>query len=387
MKIAILLDELYPFGMAATNRIHLYAKGYVELGNDVEIIIPVITAKPEKIRNIKLAGEYDGVKFKYACNPVRSNYFIGRRIQNIVTLFNSFIFIICFKPKIILVVANNFKYVLLMKICSLISNAKIVREKSEVPFYMFEEISKIKRIRTKIEFKLFDGLIVISGALKDFFSKDLSLHTKLLEVPILIDSFKASSDKTDLKTIKPNLVYTGSLCNDKDGVFILIKAYARIIKEHQNVRLIMTGDLDESPDKEKILTLIDRLNIKGKVELPGYVSKEKLHELTSTASALLLAKPESRQNRYNVATKIGEYLLTGRPVIISSIDPICRYLSHRENAFIVEPDEYQVAQEIEFILDNSKKADLVGLAGKEIALRLFDYKSHALRMNNFFKEL
>jgi glycosyltransferase involved in cell wall biosynthesis len=381
MKIAILLDELYPFGMAATNRIHLYAKGYVELGNDVEIIIPVITAKPEKIRNIQLAGEYDGVKFKYACHPVRSNSFIGRRIQNIVSLFNSFIFIIRFKPKIILVVANNFKYV------SLISNAKIVREKSEVPFYMLEEITEIKRIRTKTEFKMFDGIIVISGALKDFFSKDLSLHTKLLEVPILIDSYKASSDKTELKAIKPNLVYTGSLCNDKDGVFILIKAYARIIKEHQDVRLIMTGDLDESPDKEKILTLIDALNIKGKVELPGYVSKEKLHELTSTASALLLAKPESRQNRYNVATKIGEYLLTGRPVIMSSVDPICRYLSHRENAFIVEPDEYQVAQEIEFILDNSKKADLVGLAGKEIALRLFDYKSHALRMNNFFKEL
>ncbi len=149
----------------------------------------------------------------------------------------------------------------------------------------------------------------------------------------------------------------------------------------------MTGNLEESVNKEEILSHIDKLNLKEKVELPGYVSKERLNELTTTACALLLAKPENRQNRYNMATKIGEYLLTGRPAIISSVDPVCQYLKHRENACIVKPDVDQIAREIEFILNNSEKADSIGSAGKESAIKLFDYKIHAMRIHNFFKEL
>jgi glycosyltransferase involved in cell wall biosynthesis len=137
----------------------------------------------------------------------------------------------------------------------------------------------------------------------------------------------------------------------------------------------------------EILDLIDKLDLTGKVELPGYVSKDKLNEITSAASALLLAKPGNRQNHYNMATKIGEYLLTGRPAVISSVDPACHYLKHRENVCIVDPDHFKLAEEVEFILNNSKEAGAIGSAGRESAVRIFDYKIHALRIENFLKKL
>ena len=187
MKIAILLNEPYPYGMACTNRIHLYAKGLVELGNDVEILVPRFTEDRGKAINHEIEGEFEGVKFKYACNPIRSKSFIGRRKQDYSSLFNSFMFFIHFKPKIVLVVANNLKYIMLAKICSFFIKAKIVREKSEVPYYKVQKISGFRKIKTILEFKLFDGLIVISGELKDFFLKDLFLKMNILEVPILIN--------------------------------------------------------------------------------------------------------------------------------------------------------------------------------------------------------
>ena len=88
-----------------------------------------------------------------------------------------------------------------------------------------------------------------------------------------------------------------------------------------------------------------------------------------------------------MATKIGEYLVTGRPILVSAVDPACRYLSHRVNAFIVEPDEDQIAMEIEFILANSKTCDVIGLSGRQIAIKFFNYKIHAVRINEFFNEL
>ena len=387
MKIAILLNEPYPYGMACTNRIHLYAKGLVELGNEVEIIIPRNTEEPGKIRNHYISGEYENVKFKYACNPVRKKSFIERRIQNFISPINTFNHLILYKPDVILIVANNIKYILLGKFCSIITKAKLIREKSEVPFYRSENLSKFKKIRAKIEFRLFDGLIVISEPLKSFFLKDLSLKLKILIVPILVNISNETIKKNDITGIKPNIVYTGSLINNKDGVLIIIKAFAQISKRNPHLKLIMTGDLDQSVDKEKISSLIDKLKLQGKVELTGYISIKKLHEITSTATVLLLAKPENRQNRYNMATKIGEYLLAGRPAVVSSVDPVCSFLSHRENIFIAKPNEVEIAKEIDFILNNPNMASNIGLSGSEVAFKLFNYKAHTLRINDFLQRL
>ena len=239
-----------------------------------------------------------------------------------------------------------------------------------------------------MEFKLYDGIMVISGQLKKFFLTDLSLKIKITEVPILIDSSKGLlPDNNKIDKIKSNLVYTGSLSDQKDGVITIIKAFSEILKKYPDINLIMTGDINQSDVKEKILSLIDKLHLKENLKLAGYVSKAELNEITSTSIALLLAKPENRQNQYNMATKVGEYLLTGRPAVISSVDPVIGYLEHRKNAFITIPEENKIIEEVEFILNNPDEADAIGLAGKESAINLFDYKKHALRINNFFKEL
>lgn len=387
MKIAILLNEQYPVGMACTNRTHLYTKGLAELGNDVVILIPRPTEAPDNIRNSKVEGVYEGVKFKYAYEPVIRRSFIGRRIQNFLSFFNSFKFLISFRPDVIMVVSNTFRYILLAKMASSLVSAKIVREKTEIPYYRLQELSGIHKLRTRMEFQLFDGILVISEALKDFFMNDLVLKARIEEIPILIESNGIKNGVDVSQTIRPTLVYTGSLLNQKDGVLTIIKAFKKILRNHPGVKLILTGDLQRSVDKEEIILLIEKLELKENVELTGYVSKEKLNELTSTASALLLAKPENRQNRYNMATKTGEYLLTGRPAVISSVDPVCRYLKHHENACIVEPDDLQMAEEIEFLLNNPEKADSIGKAGKDSVIKLFDYRKHARRINDFFAEL
>jgi glycosyltransferase involved in cell wall biosynthesis len=385
MKIAVLLDEQFPFGMASANRTLLYSKGLVELDNDVVILVPRATERSDRIRNVAVRGKHEGVEFRYAYESVIRKSFIGRRIQNSVSLLNSFIFFIRFRPDIIIVAANNFKYIALGKTCSVITGAKLVREKSEVPFFRLEELSSVRRLRVKTEFRLFNGMIVISGALKDFFLEDLKLKLNIIEVPILVDSRTINQNGMPLK--EPALVYTGSLLDHKDGVLTIIKAFALALQKYPHLKLIMTGNIEVSPDKKEILSTLERLKLKDNVELPGYLTREKLNELTSSATALLLAKPLNRQNRYNMATKIGEYLMTGRPAVISSVDPVCRHLRHRKDACITQPDEGGMAREIEFLLDNPAEADKIGSTGRQSAAELFDYKIHALRIDKFLSNL
>ncbi len=190
MNIAILLNEQFPYGMACSNRTQLYTKGLVELGNNVEILIPRATEALHNIRNYETKGVSDGVKFRYAYESIIRKSFAGRRIQNFISFFNSFIFFIRFKPDIIIVITKTLKHILLGKFCSLLLNAKLVREKTEVPFYKCEQLSGFQKIRIKTEFQLFDGLMVISESLKDFFLKDLRIKSKITVMPILIDCSK-----------------------------------------------------------------------------------------------------------------------------------------------------------------------------------------------------
>jgi glycosyltransferase involved in cell wall biosynthesis len=76
-----------------------------------------------------------------------------------------------------------------------------------------------------------------------------------------------------------------------------------------------------------------------------------------------------------------------RPVVISSIDPACDYLTHRENAFIAEPEVASFTKEIDFILDNPEKASKIAKKGQQAALKSFDYKIHVERIHQFLNQL
>lgn len=386
MKIAVILNEQYPNGMAASNRTHLYSRGLAEIGNDVNILIPRPTEKSSDVRNMSNEGIYQGVKYRYAYESMIRKTITGRKYQNLMSFINCFRILSGMKPDIILVVCNELKINILAKISSLLTGAKIVREKTEVPYYRVENLNLIRKLRIKTEFRLFDGLMVISPALKQFFQNDMSLNIRVAEIPIMIDSLqdKPLDNKSEGS---PLLVYTGSLLDHKDGVTIILKAFARVVKKHPSARLIMAGDLNSSPDKARILSVMKQLKIDDKTEFTGYVSKERLHEIKSQASMLVVAKPMNRQNRYNMATKTGEYLLTEKPIVISSVDPICNYLTNHKNACISQPDEEHMAAEFEFLLENTDEAELIGKSGKKIAMEFFDYRKHVISINDFFKEL
>ena len=74
MKILIIRPGAYPHGMASTNRIHNYAKGFLENGAEVEMLIPRPTEKfGDKLKNDKTIGVYEGVRFSYTCGRTRQS--------------------------------------------------------------------------------------------------------------------------------------------------------------------------------------------------------------------------------------------------------------------------------------------------------------------------
>ena len=88
-----------------------------------------------------------------------------------------------------------------------------------------------------------------------------------------------------------------------------------------------------------------------------------------------MSRPNNIQAKYGFPTKLGEYLATGRPVIVTAVGDIPFYLDDGVNAFIAEPNNIQsFADKLEECFSNEDKAIKIGQKGQETAIKFFDYR-------------
>ncbi len=102
---------------------------------------------------------------------------------------------------------------------------------------------------------------------------------------------------------------------------------------------------------------------------------------------LLLARPANKQSEGGFPSKLGEYLSTGNPVVITNTGEISDYLEDGVSAFIAEPDSIESFSDK---LEEAYKSPIsksIGLKGKEVAEKYFDYKIQASKLSSFFREV
>jgi glycosyltransferase involved in cell wall biosynthesis len=390
MNITIILNEAYPHGMAATNRIHLYAKRFKEQGHNVEIIVPRPTERHKtNALNFQKKGEYEGIKFRYPVNPVRSPLFIKRRFNDFISYFITLWYVYTKKwnTDILLIVDNRWYMIITYKIFSLLDNCKFVLEISEFPFVFSTKGGLYKVYRNlyiKYIFKLFNGLIVISDSLYSYFEEKISKRAKQIIVPIITNT---SNFKQTL-TNSGEIVYTGALNQFKDGIMDLLQGYTIFNEKNPGTKLVLMGDLNVSPNKNDVVAFIDKNKMQDNIEITGYVDRPVMIERMSNAAVLALAKPMNKQSEHCFPTKIAEYLSTGKPVLTTITGSIPQYLTNGKDSYLTEPnDPDHLAETLSDIFSDYGKAEIVGKNGRELAQNEFDYTKQVDRIISFFDEL
>ena len=103
---------------------------------------------------------------------------------------------------------------------------------------------------------------------------------------------------------------------------------------------------------------------------------------------MALSRPNNIQAKGGFPTKLGEYLSTSNPVVITDVGEHSIYLEDAVSAIIVSPgDSLEFAKKILFLLENPDKAKEIGLNGKKVAYKYFDYKSQSENLQYYFNEI
>ena len=391
-NLVIISHGAYPYGMAPTQRMHLYAKSIVQLGCEVKIILP---NPPRKIFNNKLAeGEYQGVHFKYTCGTsIRPKSYLKRRFLFTWGQISLLFYLIGNRRKIDAVIVTTVPYFSILIIYSLllaILGIPSIREINEYRFFRNHAKDMVAKIYQSfnryLSPKLFNGFLVISDNLKEYYEARISKKKRLILIPILVDMDEFDKHQNIAKN--KTIVCSGSLSELKDGTLTLIKAFNKVNETFKDYNLILTGGNPASDDFKLAKQFVKQLNLQEKVVFTGFLSREELIRKQVEASLLVLAKPESVHADYCFPTKLGEYLSTKNPVLVTNTGEISRHLTDGSNAFIVPPNSFEkLAEKLEWILTHRKEAEIIGMNGYEVAKHTFNYKIYGKVILEFISEL
>lgn len=371
-KIYVVCNSFNP-NTAATNRILGFLRGFSELHVEIEVVF--LTPDPQMS---KVQDNYPYVTFRYMWNNMHlSNRFLNKIAEE----YYSRKFVKCLKAGDIVFLTNfgNIFFKVINK-----KGIKVVHEKTEHPdIYSFKgfNVERYKREVSKV-----DGMFVISTALKKYYMSLGIPSDKIQIINMTVDSNRFIGLKK--QPCENYIAYCGTASNNKDGVDELIKSFAIVHKLHPEVKLYIIGKTPDKNDVSGNLKLINNLGIKDAVIFTGIVSSSEMPQLLKNATVLALDRPNSLQAQCGFPTKLGEYLLTENPVVVTKVGDIPLFLKDGESALLAEERNIQeFSAKLIWAIEHPEEASKIGKAGAQIALREFNYLNETKKIIETIKKL
>jgi glycosyltransferase involved in cell wall biosynthesis len=385
--IYIITDSPIPIGMAPASRIFSYAKGFLYHKLPCEIIVFRKTESGQQIRNSNTEGESEGVKFRYLFkSTIKSTFFFKRRLDNFIGIVKLFLFSVLYvKPKSVIIYYSSYTMpVVALRLAKVFNKVILLKEEGEHPTVRKRDLNLFNRlIFDHIHYRLFNGFLLITQNLMQYFDKKYPGKAKI-HITLSVDLERFLNLNTERKKI---ITYLGELNDKKDGVDILIKAFAKVIQKYPGYYLNLYGEAENKELKDKYEKDILNYGIEENVVFRGSVDRNTIPNSLIESTVLVLPRPDSIQARNGFPTKLGEYLATGNPVVVTSVGEIPNYLIDKKSAFMAIPGSVEnLAEKICEVLNNLEFAKKVGLNGQIVAEKHFNKNDQTKKIIEFIRE-
>lgn len=365
MKEIYILDTCYNPTAASNNRLFSYAMAWNKQG--VKTTFLYLFPYGE---GVKCDRYLDEINYVYLWEGASSDNKYYNTVRSIWKLRKML------KPAIPIYVYSmiNCLYFLQKK------NIRVFHEQTENP----EVVGKIGGIVGSFLYMLYkkavkqvDFLFVITPALREKYIKEFNVDPAKAEV---INMTVEKERFNNLPSLPPSNIisYCGYISEFKDGVSVLIKAFASVHLRHPEYKLQIIGPFSNKETELKLKALVDSLEIKDNVVFTGPADAESMPARLKDSKILALARPDNIQAKYGFATKIGEYLMTERPAILTRVGAVEDFLTDKLDCILAEPDNVEdFAEKLLWIIEHYVEAADIGRRGKETALRCFNSEIEA----------
>lgn len=347
-RIILVEATAFTMGTAATNRVIAYAKSYASLGKEVYLI----------------GYSYDEISadLGQGVHPIiyvedKTKFKLYRRLSIYWKIIKSI--------KKLYLKNESVVHIYGIPIWGFMLSRKkynIFYERTEAFFYENGGLLfNIQEYLKLYNLKFAKGLFVISEALKREIQKRGVKHIEIINMFVDAVRFYGISNNSTEKYI----AYCGVISVHKDGVNDLIKAFQLFREKYPSYKLLLIGGNHNIQEIEQVHQVVDDLNLSDSVIFTGRIIPEKIPSLLNNASILALARPNNKQSQYGFPTKLGEYLSSGNPVVVTKVGEIDHFLQDKNNCIFAKPDcPEDFADKLCWVASHPEEAKLIGERGR-----------------------
>jgi glycosyltransferase involved in cell wall biosynthesis len=229
-----------------------------------------------------------------------------------------------------------------------------------------------------------DAAIGISGYLMGFLKKYLP-GKPVIHLPVAFDPENIVETHITASDSNQISVFYGGTFGEKDGMEHLLKGFEYASSKNNNIVLTMTGK-GSRLDMEKFETLVRHSSARDKILNHGFVSYEDYCQILGSAQILCMTRINSRFANAGFPYKLGEFLATGKPVIVSRLPEIQNFVPADACCYVTPESGEEIGEAI-LSLTNQVKRKEVGCRGKAVAFANFDARNISRQLYDFLNSL
>ncbi len=369
MKILVVVWNFYP-NTAYTNHTKSTVRGFRELGAECDVYtIKPLTVADDMALNHKLTGVNSFLKTAFAMVYNFINLTRVAKLYDVIYCAQSDLRVI----KRLLSFAHK-------------NDKVIVHERTEYPdVFMPTNCAKMKEYCHLVA--QFDKVFTISTFIKKFLVERGVDKNKLQVYPMIVDPNRFSVVEKQNVGYR-YIAYCGNLQNSKDGVADLIEAYGTTEQAKKLFKLVLVGKKPSQEEMEIYENMIAKYFLEDNVIFTGQVQYYDIPQMLKNADVLALCRPANHQAEGGFPTKMGEYLSTGNPVLVTNVGDMELYIKDGVNGYISKADDVKMFRDkLEYIAIHYNEAKTVGEKGKELVFSSFNYKVQTAKVLETLKAL
>jgi glycosyltransferase involved in cell wall biosynthesis len=198
-------------------------------------------------------------------------------------------------------------------------------------------------------------------------------------VEVVLNGIPARSPRLPL-SFPPTVAFAGRLIPEK-GVTVLVRAFARVVKELPDAHLLLAG---EGPERNRLEKLIATLKLSQSISLLGHLPHPELDHRFSTA--WVQAVPSLWEEPFGIVA--AESMMRGTAVVASNSGGLAEIVQDGRSGILVPPgDEAVLAEALLLLLRNRDLAEQMGRAGRETALTQFNETTFVDKFIRLYEKL
>jgi len=231
-----------------------------------------------------------------------------------------------------------------------------------------------------------DAIIGISHYLIEKYARLSQDPNRVHLLPTIIDCNTWKCGPEPVRGV-PTIVYSGFL-GEQDEMEEFLLALRIVREEGLKFRFVMLGGAivrkDMNERQARIQSQIEELGLADVVEQKGFVSRAEVRQHLEEASLLLAIRRDGVWSRSGLATKLSEYLASGRLVLTSDVGDVPKYLTNEKNALVLRGSckAGTIAEALRLGLASRDFRNRVGHAGRQVALDNFDLPISRQRLDS-----